>query len=114
MPLRTVQRKFSDARRWLFEKLEPGLCQDLPTTGHETDELVMSLVESALDRPPEQREEYLRLVCHDDALREDVRIRLCWEERMGRFLLDPLMRRAATRGPGQRRNSACGSLSRHP
>jgi DNA-directed RNA polymerase specialized sigma24 family protein len=22
MPVRTVQRKFSDARRWLFEKLE--------------------------------------------------------------------------------------------
>jgi RNA polymerase sigma factor (TIGR02999 family) len=29
MPLRTLQRKFGDARRWLFEKLEPGSCQDL-------------------------------------------------------------------------------------
>ena len=29
MPLRTLQRKFGDARRWLFEKLEPGSCKDL-------------------------------------------------------------------------------------
>jgi RNA polymerase sigma factor (TIGR02999 family) len=32
MPLRTVQRKFSDARRWLYEKLQSGSCQTKTNT----------------------------------------------------------------------------------
>ena len=58
----------------------------------EYDELVMTLVESALQRPPDKREEYLRSVCRPDpALYEEVWKRIEWEERMGGFLREPLV-----------------------
>lgn len=57
---------------------------------YEDDELVMGLVESALDRPPQEREQFLRSVCGDSLLYAEVLSRVEWEERMGKFLLEPL------------------------
>jgi serine/threonine protein kinase/tetratricopeptide (TPR) repeat protein len=55
------------------------------------DDLVMSLVELALARAPEERERYLHSVCaHDSQLFEEVRKYVDWEERMNGFLLEPL------------------------
>jgi serine/threonine protein kinase/Flp pilus assembly protein TadD len=56
------------------------------------DELVMSLVESALERSPEELEPYLQSVCGGNPdLYQDVRKRVEWEQRMGHFLRDPLI-----------------------
>ncbi len=56
------------------------------------DELLMSLVESALERSPEELEPYLQSVCGGDQdLYQEVRKRVEWEQRMGRFLRDPLI-----------------------
>jgi eukaryotic-like serine/threonine-protein kinase len=72
----------------------------MPVEEHD-DELVMSLVESALDQPADARDSFLRSVCPDEGLRELVRTRVRWEERMGRFLLDPLLQRAPATTPFQ-------------
>ncbi len=64
-----------------------------------TDEIVMALVEETLQTPPGQREERLRKVCPDTLLYQEVRDRVEWEERMGRFLLDPLFERTAPEDP---------------
>lgn len=57
------------------------------------DDRIMSLVESALAQPPDQRENYLRSACRGDldlfALAWDY---VRWEHRMEGFLLDPLCR----------------------
>jgi serine/threonine protein kinase/tetratricopeptide (TPR) repeat protein len=51
----------------------------------------MNLVELALARPAEEREDYLRGVCAADAeLLNQVQNYVRWEERMNGFLLDPL------------------------
>jgi serine/threonine protein kinase/dipeptidyl aminopeptidase/acylaminoacyl peptidase len=57
----------------------------------EHDELVMSLVESVMKHPPEERPARLQALCRDPALHEEVRVCIEWEERMGGFLLDPLI-----------------------
>jgi tetratricopeptide (TPR) repeat protein len=58
----------------------------------EYDELVMTLLETALQRPSGEREEYLRSVCGSNpALYEEVRNRIEWEDRMGPFLREPLV-----------------------
>ncbi len=58
----------------------------------EYDELVMTLVETALQLPAEEREEYLRSVCGSNrSLYEEVRNRIEWEDRMGTFLQEPLV-----------------------
>ncbi|HEV3330519.1 MAG TPA: protein kinase [Bryobacteraceae bacterium] len=55
------------------------------------DDLVMSLVELALARAPEERERYLHSACaHNSQLFEEVRKYVEWEERMNGFLLEPL------------------------
>jgi hypothetical protein len=55
------------------------------------DDLVMSLVELALARPCEEREDYLEGACLEDTeLLAQVRGYVEWEERMNGFLLDPL------------------------
>jgi serine/threonine protein kinase/Flp pilus assembly protein TadD len=55
------------------------------------DDLVMNLVELALARPSEEREDYLRSVCGVDSdLLNQVQYYVRWEERMNGFLLDPL------------------------
>lgn len=65
----------------------------MPSEEH--DELVMSLVESVMKHPPEERPARLQALCHDPALHEEVRVCIEWEERMGGFLLDPLLKRPA-------------------
>jgi tetratricopeptide (TPR) repeat protein len=58
----------------------------------EYDDLVMTLVETALQRPSGEREQYLRSVCGSNpALYEEVRSRIEWEDRMGPFLREPLV-----------------------
>src|SRR5947209_1796192 len=57
------------------------------------DELVMTLVESALGRPPEERSLYLRSVCRSPQMYEEVWGRVDWDERMGSFLREPLFER---------------------
>lgn len=58
----------------------------------EYDELVMTLLETALQRPSEEREAFLRSVCGSNpALYEEVRNRIEWEDRMGPFLREPLV-----------------------
>lgn len=57
----------------------------------EDDELVMSLVELALARPPEDREHYVHSACaRDSQLFEEVWKYVQAEERLNGFLLDPL------------------------
>ena len=65
----------------------------MPSEEH--DELVMSLVESVMKHPPEERPARLQALCRDPALHEEVRVCIEWEERMGGFLLDPLLKRPA-------------------
>jgi serine/threonine protein kinase len=60
-------------------------------TKAQDDELVMSLVELAMARPPEEREDFIRSACDGDFdLVAQVRNYVHWEETMGRFLLDPI------------------------
>ena len=60
----------------------------------EFDEIVMSLVETALGFPANEREAYLRKVCRDDnQLYKEVKERIDWEEHMGHFLNQPLLSR---------------------
>lgn len=55
------------------------------------DDLVMRLVETALARPPDEREKYLQSACADSTeLLTQVRGYVAWEERMNGFLLDPV------------------------
>jgi len=55
------------------------------------DDLVMSLVDLALNHPAHQREAYLRSACGGDTeLFEQTWTYVRWEERMQGFLLDPL------------------------
>lgn len=58
----------------------------------ERDERIMALLESALDRSAADREGFLRSACRDDsALYDHVRSLLQWEQRMGDFLLEPIL-----------------------
>src|SRR5215213_5570977 len=60
----------------------------------ENDDLVMMLVESALERPPEERDNFLQPLCSaTPGLYEEVRKRIDWEDRMGGFLREPLLAR---------------------
>ena len=54
------------------------------------DDLIMSLVEQALARPKEEREDYLKNACgRDPELFGRAWKYIQWEERMGGFLLEP-------------------------
>jgi eukaryotic-like serine/threonine-protein kinase len=57
---------------------------------NERDEFVMTQVAAALEQPRSSREDYLRSVCPDRLLREEISERVDWEERMGEFLREPL------------------------
>jgi serine/threonine protein kinase len=60
----------------------------------ENDDLVMTLVAAVLERAPGEREGYLRAACQgSDTLFETIWQRVRWEERMGNFLLEPLIPR---------------------
>src|SRR5579872_4691409 len=64
------------------------------------DELVMSLVDMALTRPPDQREAYLKSACGADTeLFDETWSYVQWEHRMNGFLLDPLYRVLANEHP---------------
>ncbi len=66
----------------------------------DNDELVMTLVAGALERAPAEREAYLRGACQgSDALFETIWQRVRWEERMGSFLLEPLISRSELNRP---------------
>ena len=55
------------------------------------DDLVMNLVELALARPSDERENYLQSACSTEPeLLDQVRKYVEWEDRMDGFLLDPL------------------------
>ena len=66
----------------------------------ERDDLVMSLVESALEQPAESLEVFFSEVsaAHPGVV-EEVRERVEWELRMGHFLRDPIVKRAAPQPP---------------
>jgi serine/threonine protein kinase/Tfp pilus assembly protein PilF len=56
------------------------------------DEVVMSLVDLALERPAQDRESYVRSACGGDQLLfDEVWNYVRWEERMDGFLLEPLI-----------------------
>jgi serine/threonine-protein kinase len=58
------------------------------------DDLVMTLVAAALARAPAERDAYLRAACHgSETLFDTIAQRVRWEERMGTFLLEPLIPR---------------------
>jgi serine/threonine protein kinase/tetratricopeptide (TPR) repeat protein len=64
----------------------------MPENKAQDDDLVISLVELALAQPAQEREEYLRVACAGRTeLFEQVWNYVQWEQRMGRFLLDPLI-----------------------
>jgi serine/threonine protein kinase len=60
----------------------------------ECDTRFMTLLEGAISMPSADREAFLRSACRDDLeLLASVEQQLQWEERMGSFLLDPLVLR---------------------
>ena len=62
----------------------------------EFDEFLMTVVESALARPKADREKYLKLACSGNvALYNQAKERVEWEDRMGGFLEEPLIRRTS-------------------
>jgi len=64
------------------------------------DDLIMSLVDLALARPPQEREAYLRGACHGQPeLFSQVWHYVEWEQRMDGFLLTPLCPPAASEHP---------------
>jgi hypothetical protein len=66
----------------------------------ENDELVMMLVESALERPQAERDSFLQSLCSDKpGLYQEIRSRIDWEELMGGFLREPLIVRDSPSGP---------------
>jgi serine/threonine-protein kinase len=68
----------------------------------EHDERFMTLLEAALGLPSSQREEFLRNACRSDPeLFRALRQQILWEERMGDFLLDPLLPRHDVERPFQ-------------
>jgi hypothetical protein len=53
---------------------------------------VMAILHEALQRTPEQREAYIQAACEGDhVLYGEVADALQWEERMGSFLVEPLL-----------------------
>jgi tetratricopeptide (TPR) repeat protein len=67
--------------------------------GRIDDDLLMALVEQTLQTPSGERDSRLCSLCPDPELQDEVRSRVHWEERMGRFLLDPLFERTAPDDP---------------
>src|SRR5436309_1027371 len=58
----------------------------------ERDHRLMAVVVSALQQPLHQRKSFLQVACHDDTqLYQEATETVEWEERMGNFLLEPLL-----------------------
>ena len=65
----TVMRDWNTAKAWLYRELIPGTTMD-----SERWKQVDGLLQSALERPPDEREAFLRQACVDDeALEHEVR-----------------------------------------
>ena len=59
-------------------------------TSVERDERVMTILANALQKPPAEREPYMRMACNNDEdLYREVVEAMEWEARMGSFLLEP-------------------------
>ncbi len=55
-------------------------------------EQLIPILQAALDRPTEKREDFVRAACSgDEELHQELREALQWEERMGSFLLEPIV-----------------------
>src|SRR5579864_3945215 len=58
----------------------------------ERDHRLMAVVAGALQQPSHQRKSFLQLACSDDPeLYREASETVEWEERMGNFLLEPLL-----------------------
>jgi len=58
----------------------------------EDDDRVMKILLEALQKPPAERETYVRAACgDDDDLRREISETITWEERMGGFLRSPMV-----------------------
>src|SRR5437763_13775156 len=56
------------------------------------DHCLMSDVANSLQQPLHQRKSFLQVACHDDTqLYQEATETVEWEERMGNFLLEPLL-----------------------
>jgi len=61
-------------------------------TSAEQDDDVMKILTAALQKPPAEREAYLRIACEgNDELYREVADTVTWEQRMGGFLLHPMV-----------------------
>ena len=61
-------------------------------TSTEQDDGVMKILTAALQKPAAERETYLRIACEgNDDLYREVADTVTWEERMGGFLLHPMV-----------------------
>src|ERR1700759_4831673 len=70
----------------------------MPGSGFEEDDRAMILLEAALSLPADQRKRYLHDACKDNPeLLETLKQQVALEERMGDFLLHPLLRRSEER-----------------
>ena len=72
----------------------------MPTRAQDDDDLVMNLVDSALSRPPDEREALVRHACGEDGeLYREVWRYVQADERMRGFLLEPLINLMAPERP---------------
>src|SRR5260370_13959761 len=60
------------------------------------DELVMTLLDGALNLPEEARSSFLDAACADPEIRAEVEQRIQWERRMGAFLCEPVIHYVGT------------------
>jgi serine/threonine protein kinase/tetratricopeptide (TPR) repeat protein len=66
--------------------------QEIMRDDPERDHRLMTMVATALQQPAELRRSFLQDACHDDdELYQEASETLEWEERMGNFLLQPLL-----------------------
>ena len=71
-------------------------------TSVERDERVMTILANALQKPPAEREPYMRMACNNDEdLYREVVEAMEWEARMGSFLLEPWVEFAKLARPFQ-------------
>ena len=63
----------------------------MPSSSEE-DDRVMEILAAALQKPPAERETYVRAACEgNDDLRREITETMTWEERMGGFLRHPMV-----------------------
>ena len=88
----TVMRDWSTAKAWLYRRIERAGRTMEPERWKQVD----SVLTSVRERPPEERETFLRHACAgDEALEREVRSLLNWHQQEGDFLESPAMAVAA-------------------